>query len=318
MIPNDFTVEPASWSVDMADLRSVRTEVFVVEQNVPEDEEWDEHDAHSKHVIARDPDGRPIGTGRLTAMHTIGRMAIVRDWRGKGVGAAILRVLLEQARASHIPRIELHAQTHALAFYSRAGFVAFGDEYDECGIAHRSMALDLEPPETRTFAPLAAAPEAVTWISSHRDEARAAILAVIAGARRDLVVFTRELDPELLEHADTLDALKRIALGGPNARIRILVQEPTRAVTLAPRLVALAQRLSSVFALRTPIEEIDRQFAGAFVANDRGGYFERTLATRFDGEGISYAPPRQSQLLSTFNAIWERSEPTVEARRLEI
>lgn len=318
MIPSDFTVEPASWSADMDELRAVRTEVFVVEQNVPEDEEWDEHDARSQHVIARDATGRAIGTGRLTPMHTIGRMAIVRDWRGKGVGTAILRVLLEQARALHVSRVELHSQTHALEFYARAGFIAFGDEYDECGIAHRNMALDLEPLAARSFAPLAPAPESVVWISSHRDEAREAMLAVITGARRDVALFTREFDADLIEHADTLEALKRVALGGPHARIRIIVQEPTRAVTLAPRLVALAQRQSSVFAMRTPVEEIDRQFAGAFVVNDRGGYFERTLATRFDGEGSSYAPPRQSQLLSTFNAIWERSEPTAEARRLEI
>lgn len=318
MIVTDFRVEPATWLADMADLRSVRTEVFVLEQSVPEDEEWDEHDARSHHVIARDADDRPIGTGRLTPMHTIGRMAIMRDWRGKGVGAAILRVLLERARELHYPAVELHSQLHAVHFYARAGFVAFGDEYNECGIAHRNMRLELDVAPVRVAEPLPPVPEAQLWLSTNRDEARAALLAVIGGARRDLAIMTRDLDPDLLDHADVLDALKHVATGGPNARIRILVQEPSRASTLAPRVITLVQRLSSTFAIRTPIEEIDRQFAGAFIVNDRGGWFERTLAIRFEGEGSSYAPPRQSQLLRLFDAIWERSEPVAEMRRLEI
>ena len=64
MIASEFRVEPATWTADMAELRSVRSEVFVIEQGVPEDDEWDEHDARSHHVIARDADDRPIGTGR--------------------------------------------------------------------------------------------------------------------------------------------------------------------------------------------------------------------------------------------------------------
>lgn len=318
MIVSDFRVEPATWLADMADLRSVRTEVFVVEQNVPEDEEWDEHDARSHHVIARDAEDRPIGTGRLTPMHTIGRMAILHEWRGKGVGAAILRVLLERARELHYPAVELHSQVHAVAFYERAGFVAYGDEYDECGIAHRNMRLELDVAPLRIAEPLPPAPTAQLWLSTHRDEARVAMLGVIEGGRRDLAIMTRDLDPDLLDHVDVLESLKQFAIGGPNTRIRILVQEPSRGSTLAPRVITLAQRLSSTFAIRTPIEEIDRQFAGAFIVNDRGGWFERTLAIRFEGEGSSYAPPRQSQLLRLFDAIWERSEPAAEMRKLEI
>ncbi|MBN8482266.1 MAG: GNAT family N-acetyltransferase, partial [Xanthomonadales bacterium] len=169
MIPDDFRVEPASWSADFADLRAVRTEVFVVEQAVPEDEEWDEHDARSYHVIARDPHGRPIGTGRLTPMDTIGRMAVLRDWRGRGVGEAILRTLLERARERHLPAVELHAQVHAIPFYARAGFSAYGDEYDECGIAHRTMRLELAAPAARgpTVAP-APADSGTGWQTATR------------------------------------------------------------------------------------------------------------------------------------------------------
>jgi predicted GNAT family N-acyltransferase len=318
MIATGFTVEPATWSIDMADLRAVRTEVFVIEQQVPEDEEWDEYDERSHHIIARDDAGRPIGTGRLTPIRTIGRMAIVRDWRGKGIGDAILRVLIERARELRYPTVELHAQTHAIAFYARSGFVAFGEEYDECGIAHRSMRLELDLPEPRSVVTPGTSSEARALLSTNRDEARSAILDVIGTARREIAILTRDLDPAVLDHADVLDALKRLALSGANVQIRILVQEPARASAEGHRLIALAQRLSSVFAFRTPVEEIDLQYAGCFAINDRSGYFERTLASRFDGEGNSHAPPRNAQLLGTFNAIWERSEPTAEMRRLDI
>jgi predicted GNAT family N-acyltransferase len=317
MINTDFTVEPATWPVDMGDLRAVRTEVFVVEQEVPEDEEWDELDETSQHVIARDSKGRPIGTGRLTPEPRIGRMAVVRDWRGKGVGEAILRVLLENARDKHYRSIEIHAQSHAIPFYERAGFEAYGKEFDECGILHRHMRIEIPAQQPRESRPL---PEndANLLTSTDRESARSAILAVLGTARREACIFTRDLDPDLFDHADVLEAFKQLAISGAHTNIRVLIQEPVRARADGHRLVALAQRLTSVFTFRTPVEEVDQQYPGSFVISDRGAWFERPLASRFDGEGCTYAPGRKSQFQEKFNAIWERSEECAEMRRLEI
>lgn len=317
MINNEFTVEPATWEADIADLRAVRHEVFVLEQQVPEDEEWDELDAQCRHVIARDHQGKPVGTGRLTPNGKIGRMAVLREWRGKGVGEALLRVLLETAREHHFSKIEIHAQSHALEFYERAGFVAHGGEFDECGIAHRRMRIELAPSEGRPSLPVPAR-EAVALASSDRETARAAMLAVIATARRELCIFTRDLDPDLFDHAGILDSIRQVAIAGPHMRIRILLLEPQRARSDGHRLAALAQRLTSVFAFRTPVEEIDRQYAGSFLTTEGGAWFERPLASRYDGEGSTHAPGRRAQLQETFNAIWERSEECAEMRRLEI
>ena len=317
MINTEFTVEPATWSVDMAELRAIRTEVFVIEQEVPEDEEWDEFDAQSQHVIARDSEGRPIGTGRLTPNRKIGRMAVVRDWRGRGVGEALLRVLLEQARARHFEQIEIHAQTHALAFYERAGFKAYGEEFDECGIMHRHMRIDIDPPEKPTPS-LLSVNDSYGLESSNRESARAAILAVLGTVRREVCIFSRDLDPDLLDHADVFEAIKEIAISGPHVHIRILVMESERGRAETHRLIALAQRLSSVFSFRTPIEEVDRHYAGSFVISDRAAWFERPLASRFEGEGSTYAPGRTAQLQETFNQTWDRSEDCAEMRRLQI
>lgn len=317
MIPDEFIVEPATWPADMAELRSVRTEVFVEEQAVPEEEEWDDLDELSQHVIARSVDGQPIGTGRLTPNGSIGRMAVVRDWRGKGVGASVLRTLIELARERHLTRIDMHAQTHAIAFYEAAGFIIHGEEFDECGIAHRNMSLELAPPAAREEPPLAT-PRAKVLSSTNRDEAMAATIEVILSARRELDIFTRDLDPQLLNQPAVLDALRQVATSGPHTRIRIIVMDPVRARTESQRLVALAHRLTSVFSFRTPTEEIDRRYAGCFIISDRGAWFERSLAIRFDGDGNTWAPGRRAQMQESFNASWERSVECDELRRLEI
>jgi len=116
MIPNDFTVATADWANedDRNACRMVREQVYILEQKVREEDEWDEFDEPSRHVLARDAQGNPIGTGRLTPNMMIGRMAVLREWRGREVGAMILGTLLEQARAMHYPSIELHAQTQAV------------------------------------------------------------------------------------------------------------------------------------------------------------------------------------------------------------
>jgi len=316
MIREDFHVEPASWEADLADLRAVREPVFLVEQGVPPEEEWDELDAKSRHVVARDRSGRPIGTGRLTQEHRIGRMAVLADWRGKGVGKAIVQVLLEQARSLGYPAIELHAQSHAVPFYASLGFAACGDEFDECGIPHRTMRMDLVPLAGREPRAPAPKPEARTLPVEDRDQALAAIAQLLADATHELALFTRDLDPALLDVPATLEAFKRIALSGQRARIRILVQEPRKAVADGHRLIALAQRLPSAIAVRTPVDEHDLQYPSAFLINDRRGYLFRVLGSRPEGEGSTYAPGRHAQLRELFDQAWERSVPCEELRPL--
>ena len=141
-----FVIRPASWRVDCDQLHAVRRTVFVEEQRVPEDEEWDDADAHCHHVLALSADGKAIGTGRLLPDGRIGRMAVLGEWRGMGVGSAILRALLELARKEGFQTVKLNAQTHAVKFYARHGFVAYGRRFMEAGIPHRRMKLTLEPP----------------------------------------------------------------------------------------------------------------------------------------------------------------------------
>lgn len=136
---SEYTVRRADWRHDHAALALVRRIVFIDEQGVPEDMEWDEHDAVSAHWLAEDDGGRAIGCARLLPDGHIGRMAVLASWRGRGVGHALLAAVLDVARARGQTRVALSAQTHAVDFYRRAGFETVGDEYDEAGIPHIAM-----------------------------------------------------------------------------------------------------------------------------------------------------------------------------------
>ncbi|MDX3241946.1 GNAT family N-acetyltransferase [Streptomyces sp. ME18-1-4] len=150
--PRAYTVRVAEDPADREACFAVRKEVFVGEQGVPEDLEYDAHDAGAVHVLAVGEDGLPLGTGRLLygeaaaartggdpSVGSLGRLAVTCEARGLGVGVALVRAIEEAAHARGLRAVDLHAQTHALGFYERLGYVAYGPEDLEAGIAHRSM-----------------------------------------------------------------------------------------------------------------------------------------------------------------------------------
>jgi predicted GNAT family N-acyltransferase len=140
-----FDVRLAEWDGDAAALRSVRRDVFIVEQRVPESLEWDDMDARSRHALAYDGDGAAIGCARLLPDGHIGRVAVRAAWRKRGVGAALVTRLIDLARELGYREAILNAQTHALPFYARFGFVVSGAPFDEAGIPHQEMRLTLAP-----------------------------------------------------------------------------------------------------------------------------------------------------------------------------
>jgi predicted GNAT family N-acyltransferase len=149
-MPNPFTVRILPWRDAMAGARPVREQVFVREQGVPIELEWDEWDACSEHAIAEDGAGQVLGTARLLPDGRIGRMAVLAAYRGNGVGEALLSALIERARLRGQRCVQLHAQTHAEGFYRRFGFRPEGETFLEAGIAHVAMTLELSTPASRS------------------------------------------------------------------------------------------------------------------------------------------------------------------------
>jgi predicted GNAT family N-acyltransferase len=136
-------IELLPWQDARDAARRIRLAVFVDEQRVPPELEMDEDDAPSLHTLAF-VDGKAVGTARLLPDGHIGRMAVLKGWRGRGVGAAMLKRLIEAARNRGDREVMLSAQLHALGFYRAHGFAAEGPVYEEAGIPHQAMRLKLE------------------------------------------------------------------------------------------------------------------------------------------------------------------------------
>ncbi|MFG3527905.1 GNAT family N-acetyltransferase [Streptomyces sp. NPDC047917] len=151
-VPAPYTTRTVVDEQDLAACFLVRKAVFVGEQEVPEEIEYDELDAVALHVIAVAADGSALGTGRLLhgpaaagrtggdpAVGSLGRLAVTRQARGLGIGAALVRAIEDAARELGLDAVDLHAQTHALGFYERLGYVVYGPEFPDAGIPHRAM-----------------------------------------------------------------------------------------------------------------------------------------------------------------------------------
>ena len=137
-----LTIELLEWPKAQKEAQRIRFIVFVDEQKVPPDLEMDEHDAPSIHALAF-ADGEAVGTGRLLLDGHIGRVAVLKEWRGRGVGQALLRALIEAGRKRGDRDLVLNSQVHALTFYAAEGFKAEGPVYEEAGIPHQVMRLKL-------------------------------------------------------------------------------------------------------------------------------------------------------------------------------
>lgn len=135
----NFEIRLGTWTELRAFAQSIRHKVFIVEQNVPVELEWDDMDAICVHAVAFDASGQAVGTGRLLPDGHIGRMAVLPAARGTGVGSTILLALMRQAEQRGDQSVLLNAQTYAQAFYRKHGFVAYGDEFMDAGIPHVQM-----------------------------------------------------------------------------------------------------------------------------------------------------------------------------------
>ncbi len=316
----EFHVVPADWKTDAAALRALREAVFITEQRVPPEEEWDTLDADSEHVIACANDGTPIGCGRLTPEHKIGRMAVLADWRGRGVGSAMLGQLIERARQLGWQSVALHAQTSALEFYRQHGFEACGERFMEAGIEHQAMrrALQaLEPPPTeRGKSP--ELPEARDLAAETRAELRQAVLTLLQQARHRLCLHSHELADTLADDDDIIAELRRIATSGRNTDLRFLIHDADSLLREGHRLVDLSQRLQTSIRIRVIREREDLNYPSAFLLNDAGGYLLQPLASMPRARGSTCIRGRAAHLKDYFDRVWERSETASELRRLDI
>ena len=137
-----FRVQSGHWDKLEQDAKFIRKQVFIIEQNIPEEEEWDDQDVISQHFVIYDQD-QPIATARLLQNHSVGRVAVVKAYRGQGLGQMIMLEIISYAQKQGLSVLTLSSQVHAISFYEKLGFTVQGNPYDECGISHIEMTMNL-------------------------------------------------------------------------------------------------------------------------------------------------------------------------------
>jgi predicted GNAT family N-acyltransferase len=138
-----FTVSLVCWHDGEPLLKSIREEVFIREQAIPAELEWDGQDEGCRHALALSHKGDAIGCGRMSASGHIGRLSVLPQWRKQKVGTAIMEALLDYARAHDYKKVDVDAQTHAVPFYRSFGFAEHGKEFIDAGLPHIKMTMKL-------------------------------------------------------------------------------------------------------------------------------------------------------------------------------
>jgi hypothetical protein len=217
---------------------------------------------------------------------------------------ALLRELIARARTQGWPEVALDAQVSAIGFYEREGFIAYGPEFQDAGLAHRAMRLSLpataddEPP----LRDIGALPV------GSRSETAAARWRLLGETRHRLAIYMPLLGNDSYASAEELAELRRIAISGRGAQIRILLHDPAAALRNDHRLIALAQRLPSAIQIRMPVEEADLAYVSAYLLNDAGGYLFLPEADRPQGRAALNDRASQAPLQQHFDEVWERAE----------
>lgn len=324
---SEFTIEQVTWQDAEDDLRHVRETVFMKEQFVPASLEWDGLDEGCVHVIAYDGDENAIGTARLQEDGTIGRMAVLKEWRNKGIGSALLQRLMQIARERGQEEITLGAQLQAMNFYKEHGFVAEGATFMDANIPHRLMrrnlsdialpAVESEPRSSIDLNRCKLGENTGPIHLSTREDNRTAAQRLVEQGERSLHLLTRNLDPVLFDTEPFIDAVRRIAIASPRTKVYILLQDPTEVVMRGHRIVELARRISSHIFINRACED-DQARTDSFLIVDQMGLLYRPHGSRYEGTVDFHAPGQCRQLLKTFEDAWERSQPEPELRRLHI
>lgn len=314
---DQIKIRRADWEQDADRLSVLRRAVFVREQQVPEALEWDGLDQDALHLIAEDADGAALGTARLLPTGQIGRMAVAATARRRGIGRRLLLRLLRIAEEEGYPAVFLNAQTAVLPFYAGLGFEPVGEGFVEAGIDHQRMLLadparatraDIDTRRLgRSAGPLRLASPALQ---------RHGIARLASQARDELLILSRDLQPNFYDQAGFLDAVRGLALQRAERRpVRVLLEDTEAPVQRGHRFIELARRLDSAIEIRCPPEDLIGTEEPCLIADSQGcacggGTARDELTLDFDD------PAQARRLRRRFESLWEQSSPHSELRRL--
>ncbi|GGY84845.1 GNAT family N-acetyltransferase [Marinobacter zhanjiangensis] len=316
-----------SWQLAPQDLGNIRQTVFIDEQGVPPELEWDDTDEIADHFLAVLPDNTPVATARLfytldDSAH-IGRMAVLPEHRGRGLGEKLLRHLMAEA-ADQVKDLHLSAQEHAVPFYQRSGFHVCTEPYDDAGIPHYGMRCLAPTLATRHFGedsqrqqPLILGSDDKSWLIDGDHPLPELIDSLVGQARQRLWLYDRVLDHELFDRQRLRDLVSWLARHHRNSEIRLLVHDDALLVKRRHRLVELMRRLPSAIDLRL-VNDAYPPVEHPFLLVDREGALVRHRFDRPEGFANFADSGRVKLLAEAFQRMWDTARPSLELRELPL
>jgi predicted GNAT family N-acyltransferase len=249
------------WSGNQTKLRQIRERVFIAEQGISRDLEWDGNDEDADHFLALNEAGQPLGTARLLKSGQIGRMAVLTEHRGLGIGRQLLDEAVHHATTIGLTRVFLHAQRSAEEFYRKSGFRPCGEEFLEANIPHIEMVLELPIPfvapertgsekiVNRDATSSELRPSRMIMFDSELD-CRAAVERVLDNARRTAFLLSPFLDPAMFATEQCLVLVSNFARRSRHTSLQILVDDTKAIAANSHPMLELARRLPSKILIR--------------------------------------------------------------------
>ncbi|MCG7199367.1 GNAT family N-acetyltransferase [Marinobacter pelagius] len=313
-----------SWQLAPGHIRDIRQRVFIEEQQVPPALEWDDTDEIADHFLAVLPDNTPVGVARLFSSLDetahIGRMAVLPEHRGQGIGEALLRHLLAEA-ADQYDEIRLSAQEHAIPFYERSGFHVCSDVYDDAGIPHYDMRclapeLAVAELEERDY-PLLLEQDRKSWLFSTETRMLALMDSLAGQAGQRIWLYDRLLEHDLYDRLRFRELISALARRHRLSEVRLLIHDDKPLVKRRHQLVELMRRLPSRMELRLVNE--DYPVADQpFMLIDREGVLYRHDFYKPDGFCNFSDSGRVKLLAETFQRMWDCGRSSLELRQLPL
>ncbi|MEA9578222.1 GNAT family N-acetyltransferase [Xanthomonas nasturtii] len=304
--PRIVPLDPAS---DAAALRALRQACTTGIAGNAHDAEWDALDPLSLHLAARIDDGQLVASVRVTPDRRIDRLGLLPDWRRRGLSDQLLAAAVDAASQRGWPSLHARVTANAEAVFARLGFLPELPPHSPHERTTDAGAAPGTPLHRRLDGPMAVDDLAA---------ALAATTGLLCSARRQVLIYTRALDPQLFDNAAVLEALRRFATARHDKRVQVLVQDTASAAASSSAMLRLAQRLPSVFRFRAVSDPVDTSYASAYVIGDDAYYFRPTGHRFDDGETWLSGAARSRQLTREFAQIWERSALWNEPRALGI
>lgn len=323
-----LTIRKYSWQLAPSAVREIRQSVFVGEQAVPPELEWDDTDEISDHFLGLTADGTPVAVARLVPSipdtGRIGRMAVLKSHRGLGLGEQMLHHLMLEAN-EQFHEIALSAQTRAIPFYQRSGFHVCSAPYDDAGISHVDMRClaparlinVLANTDMAGQAPTTLGSDETMWHVDTETEYRNFTDSLAGQARQRIWLYDRTLDHALYDHQRLRDIFSALARSHRLAEIRLLIHDDKPLVQRRHQLVELLRRLPSKISLRL-VSESHPTEEQPFILVDREGVSYRHRFNRPEG-WVKFSDSRHVRLLGeSYQRMWDTARPSMELRELPL